>query len=434
MMTQTERERLRMLAQKQLEVYHSPVNQERIQQWFRHNACQPGRPMVHVEMDTFEEEVLMPKLQCESPIARRLEADLYRNFMNITEFDDDWVTPNFFGIRWESWFHPLGHEITAHSATDTSGRTVGHQFDFIIEDLEDDWDKLGETKFGVNKESTEKYFQAAQEAFGDILPAKMIMQSPGAVPTQQVVHLMGMENMCFAMYDYPDLFKELMDRIADGYLAYFDYLTKEDFLLPTAGFELLNQGSKCFTKDLPADHVTDMKQMWGFMDSQETVSISPEMFHEFIFPCYQKIGARYGKLSYGCCEPVSAVWDDIKTFPNLCKVSISPWCDEEFMGQQLKGSKIIYHRKPSPNYLGVGETMDEEGLRKHIQKTLKAAEGCTLEFTQRDVYTLLLYHRPKVKYKNLAKKCKCFVESSDSFKQKKSILVKYSYKNGCFLS
>ena len=58
--------------------------------------------MVHVEMDTFEEEVLMPKLQCESPIARRLEADLYRNFMNITEFDDDWVTPNFFGIRWKA--------------------------------------------------------------------------------------------------------------------------------------------------------------------------------------------------------------------------------------------------------------------------------------------------------------------------------------------
>ncbi len=30
----------------------------------------------------------------------------------------------------------------------------------------------------------------------------------------------------------------------------------------------------------------------------------------------------------------------------------------------------------------------KKGLRKHIQKTLKAAEGCTLEFTQRDVYTV----------------------------------------------
>ena len=30
------------------------------------------------------------------------------------------------------------------------------------------------------------------------------------------------------------------------------------------------------------------------MDSQETVSISPEMYEEFIFPCYKKISEQYG--------------------------------------------------------------------------------------------------------------------------------------------
>ena len=34
------------------------------------------------------------------------------------------------------------------------------------------------------------------------------------------------------------------------------------------------------------------------------------------------------------------------------------------------------------------ETLDEEGLREHIRKTLRAAQGCELEFTQRDVYTI----------------------------------------------
>ena len=58
------------------------------------------------------------------------------------------------------------------------------------------------------------------------------------------------------------------------------------------------------------------------------------------------------------------------------------------MGENLRGRRTIFHRKPSPNFLGVGETLDEEGLRGHIRKTLRAAQGCELEFTQRDVYTI----------------------------------------------
>lgn len=52
----------------------------------------------------------------------------------------------------------------------------------------------------------------------------------------------------------------------------------------------------------------------------------------------------------------------------------------------LAGKHIIYHRKPDPTFLGVGDILDEEGLRSHINATLDAAKGCSLEFTQRDVY------------------------------------------------
>ena len=131
------------------------------------------------------------------------------------------------------------------------------------------------------------------------------------------------------------------------------------------------------------------KDVWGFMDSQETVGISPEMYEEFIFPCYKKISEQYGMLSYGCCEPVDPIWDNcISKLENLRKVSISPWCQEEIMGERLRGSKVIFHRKPSPNYLGVGDKLDEEGFRAHIRKSILAARGCEMEITQRDVYTI----------------------------------------------
>ena len=125
------------------------------------------------------------------------------------------------------------------------------------------------------------------------------------------------------------LFKEMMDRIAEDTLAYYRMLEKEHLILPTVSYEGVGQGTWAFTNELPGyDEIGKRtftpKDVWGFMDSQETVSISPEMFHEFIFPCYQRIGAAFGRLSYGCCEPVSAVWQDVRTLENLRKVSVSP--------------------------------------------------------------------------------------------------------------
>ena len=190
------------------------------------------------------------------------------------------------------------------------------------------------------------------------------------------------------MMDDPERFAAMMDRLAEDYLRFFAYLAENDCLYPTTGFELLRQGSLCFTEELPSTRPASVKEMWGFMDSQETVSVSPQMFHELIFPSYKKVADAFGLLSYGCCEPVSAVWDDVSTLTNLRKVSISPWCDEVFMGEQLRGRKAVFHRKPSPNFLGMGTALDEDAFRAHIRKSLLAARGCKMEITQRDVYTI----------------------------------------------
>ena len=113
----------------------------------------------------------------------------------------------------------------------------------------------------------------------------------------------------FNMYDYPELFQQMMGQIADDTLAYYRMLEEKKLILPTTAFENVGQGTFAFTRDLPGEEVLrerpfTTKDVWGFMDSQETVGISPQMYEEFIFPCYQKISSQYGLLSYGCCEPV----------------------------------------------------------------------------------------------------------------------------------
>ncbi len=387
-----DRQILRELAKKQLFYANQECNLKRREEWYRHNELQGERPLIHLEMGTFEQEILPERMRCTGDFARQLERALYCNFLNQELFDDDRVTPDYFAVGYDSYFTLFGLQVKVQGTKDAEGKTsVGHHFVSQIEDLEEDWDKLGETQFGVNPAASLER-KAAVEVIGDILPVRLEGNCLYSVPTQMVVHLMSMETMMFSMYDYPELFKEMMERTADDTLAYYRLLEKEGLILPTTGGGFLGQGSWCYNHTLPdgkAPGSYTAKDVWGFMDSQETVGISPEMFEEFIFPCYKKISESYGLLSYGCCEPVDPIWENcISRLENLRKVSISPWCNEEYMGERLRGSRVIYHRKPSPNYLGTGTVLDEEAFRAHIRKSLKAAKGCEMEITQRDVYTI----------------------------------------------
>lgn len=385
-----DREILRELAKKQYEYSQTEKNKKRIQEWYAHNSLQGERPMIHLEMWTFAQEIIPQRLRCEGEFAREIETNLYVNFLNQELFDDDRVTPDHYPLVYDTHFTLFNIEVKKREADGS----LGHEFVSVVEDLEDDYDKLKQTDFGVDMESTMAKKAVLEETFGDILPVKIKMDCLYSVPTQMLVHFMKMENMMYNIYDYPELFKEMMRRIADDTLAYYRFLEEKRLILPTVAGEFLGQGTWCYNHELPDEEEAKKrplttKDVWGFMDSQETVGLSPEMYEEFIFPCYQKISSQYGLLSYGCCEPVNPIWDRcISKLENLRKVSISPWCDEEFMGERLRGGKVIYHRKPSPNYLGVGELLDEDAVRNCLRKTFHAARGCKLEITQRDVYTI----------------------------------------------
>lgn len=386
---------LRELAKRQLEYANREENRQKIKSWYAHNACRGEKPMIHLEMWTFSQEILPQRMRCQGEFARSVEEKLYVNFLNQELFADDRVTPDCYPMNYDTWFELFDiRPDVAHTDDGKGKESLGHQFKSILEDLEEDYPKLKPSSFGADVASTMKKKEAVEEAIGDILPVRLQMDCLYSVPTQMLVHIMSMENMMFAMYDYPELFGEMMDRIANDTLSYYRMLEEKRLILPTTSFEGVGQGTWAFTEELPGWEEWEKrpfttKDVWGFMDSQETVGISPDMYEEFIFPCYQKISEQYGMLSYGCCEPVDPIWDRcISKLKNLRKVSISPWCNEEFMGERLRGSNIIYHRKPSPNLLGVDRVLDEDALRSHIRKSLEAAKGCHMEITQRDVYTI----------------------------------------------
>jgi len=128
------------------------------------------------------------------------------------------------------------------------------------------------------------------------------------------------------------------------------------------------------------------RDLWVLSESQETVLVSPKMFEEFVFPYQLPVIERFGRSYYGCCEPVHSRWHLLQKIPNLKRVSISPWCDEEFMADAL-GRDYVFSRKPNPTLIST-ERFDEDTIRGDLRKTLKAAASCNVEIIMKDVHTL----------------------------------------------
>jgi len=374
MISSNDRAILRELAKKQQDFAHLPIMQEREEMWLNHNELIGNDVPIHFEVGTFERE-LMPTLATSTDFARGVEWNLHRNMLNHIHIDDDRVVPKTFDIPWHIRFLPFGIEI---STQHTEGNAF--KFDHVIQDLEKDFHKLGAPVISCDKDKTLAEQVAIEDAIGDILPVRVVNgYALAASATQEIVKLMGMSQMYMALYDYSELFTQMVEMLADAYVNFFCFLKDEKLMTSNNGNDWLGQGSFSFYRE---------NLLWGYADSQETESISPEAFGEFFFPLYSRITAGFDLISYGCCEPVHKIWEScLSKFANLRKVSISPWCDEEYMGTVLKDSNVIFHRKPSPNFVGVGRVLDEDGFSQHIKKSLIAARGCKLEIAFRDVLT-----------------------------------------------
>jgi len=380
---------LRELAKKQLEYANSPANKETIRLWYLHNACKGERPMIHLEMGTFRREIIPKRQKCEGERARSVEDIILQSFTNHEAFADDKPVVDYYPVYERERLLPFGVVVETEHAESPNGGRQGYRFKYPIADLRDDFEIIKKSEFHIQPGEAERERDFVNDIIGDILPVKTVSHSFRIYPTFDMLRLMGTEQFFVALLEYPELVAKALDQLADDYIEYLRLLENKKMLHPTTSSELLTMGSFCFTEELDESTPVKAAGSWGHLNSQETVGVSPKTFAEIIAPSFNKLAAEFGLMSYGCCEPVHEIWDAVLSkWDNLRKLSIAPWCDEEIMGERLRGTNIIFHRKPSSNYLGVGTALDEDAFRAHVRKTVNAARGCTLEITQRDVYTI----------------------------------------------
>ena len=390
-----ERRILRELAKRHAELAALPVMEERKKGWYALNDGKPGaRPMVMVDNWTFDRDFMPESIcRCKTDTGRGIEEQLLRAIRTHELIGDDKVVSDTFDIGWCASIDPMGVPIPVEKVKDSQGIETGYHFLHPMKDLKNDLRMVKPVTCCVDRDKTAAWKAFLEEVLGDTMP--VVIRTGSMAPsslTQMVVRLMGMEAFFMAMYDAPDEVHALMARLRDNCLGAMRWAESESLLRVNNGNQNCNGSGFNFTTRLPtAGHdgsTARLCDMFGGAESQETVGISPDMFGEFCAPYYRAICEPLGLVYWGCCEPASPLWEHIRTIPHLKKVSISRWCDERFMGDALRGTEIVYSRKPDPKFWGVDVALDEDGWAKHIRATLEATKGVFVEFAVRDVYTV----------------------------------------------
>ena len=385
------------LAARQAEYAALPVMAERRRQWQDLNDGKPNvRPPFILEATNFMFELLPGRrYRCESKAGRAIEKELIRNVRPHEVYQDDRVIPATFDIAWCMDIDEFGPDvkIEVDHVVDSEGMEVGYGFNLPIKDLPQDLRRLRPASVTVDKERTFAWQAFVGDLLGDLLPVVIrVGNHPSMTLTQRVVHLMGMEAFFLAIYDEPDAVHALMAYLRDNALGIMRQMEELDLLSLNNDHQEAWESSYNFTSLLPATDYEGgrvrQKDRWNATNLQEATGLNPAMAAEFLFPYVREIAGPVGLLYYGCCEAVNDSWDNVRTLPHLRKVSISKWTDEAFMGDALRGTPIVYSRKPDPNFLSVDERLDEDGWAAHIRTTLEAARGCSAEILVRDVYTL----------------------------------------------
>ena len=93
-----DREILRDLARYQLELANSPRNKQLYADWLANGSSktQITRPLIRIEINTFEHQIMPAFQKCEGEEARHIERQMLRPIINFTQFEDDTLVPDYF--------------------------------------------------------------------------------------------------------------------------------------------------------------------------------------------------------------------------------------------------------------------------------------------------------------------------------------------------
>jgi len=386
-----ERDVIRNLASQVADIAALPIQEEKRSLWRSLNACRGQRPMVLVdqvcwnEMNTDDELTLV----CTDRGLRRYELQLRLILYQWKHFPVDMVVEPFVRVHKAVKNSGFGIGIKEDVAvSDPTSAVVSHRYKNQFE-TEGDLAKLRMPRIRHDPVETERRISIAQELFDGLLEVKPWGLEPYLSLWDPIATWMGVENALLALMDKPDYMHRLLTRMTNGYDGMLDQLEEQGVL---CGVQSLVHCTGAFTDDLPADGYDPeeprTKDIWMFGLAQMLGSVSPSMYKEFEVDYISRICKRFGQVYCGCCEPLDAKLDVVRLIPNVRKISMSPWVDQEKGAEGIAGN-YVFSRKPNPAFLAT-DAFNPDMVRADLQTTRSICDrhGCSLEFILKDISTV----------------------------------------------
>ncbi len=345
-----------------------PVNNERREVRRRIEAHERGRPAVFIYQEPWSElngegEL---DLRCQDPFCRGIEADLRQTLYKWRHYPGDMtiaaVSVQPYCIR-NSGFGI--HEEVDVVRTDPANSVVSRHFHIQIKD-EADCAKIKLPVVTHAARQTEEDYQKRCEIFEGLL--QVTKSGCGGfwfAPWDELVRWTGVEEVLTDMALRPAYVHTIIGRLVDCWIHLLDQYEAQGLLAAPAKKMDVSGAAQIFSE------------------------VSPAMHREFALRHEARFLTRFGRVYYGCCEPLHDKVDICaECLPNLFKISMSPWVDFPKAVRNVR-DRFIFAWKPNPAFVAYDQ-WDPGLVRRDIREKLKlaVAGGCFVEIHLKDISTV----------------------------------------------
>jgi hypothetical protein len=382
---------LRELAAQAAEIAALPVQDKKRALWRKLNAIQPERPMVMIDQVCWHEMNINDELtlRCTNPECRMYEDFLRRTLFQWRHFPVDMVVEPFIRVPMAITNTGFGIDVEENvSVSDPQNSVVGHAYLNQFQTMDDVF-KIQMPQIRHDPAETERRMAAAHELFDGLLEVRKWGYDPYLSLWDPISTWMGVEGACLMLMDQPEMMHGIVGRMTDGYLSMLDQLVAGGLLCQP---QSLIHCTGAYTDELPAPGYDPQKprteDIWMFGLAQMFSTVSPRMFQEFEVDYASRICERFGLVYYGCCDPLDRKMKQVRNIPNVRKVSMSPWVDQNRGAAEI-AQDYVFSRKPSPA-LVAWDRFDPENIREDLQATVDICRehNCALEMILKDISTV----------------------------------------------
>lgn len=394
----SELERVRSLARQVREIAESDQQQANIRLWTAVNDRQMIHPVV-IARD-YPRILLSEKTDelttiCTDPLLKQIESDLLLKIYEWKHLRGHRVIEPTYGV--EALVEDTGFGLpmpTAKSPTfETEHYTTSKHYSRQIDSV-DDISKIKTPGITYRKDETENRLHWVQEAIGDILTVKLEGRHAFFFNLyDNLLSWLGLEEGMVDMALNPDFVLAAADRLVDAFVSMALQYEKAGLLSSNNRNVFIGNGGYGYTATLPQPTSSGLgvklRDMWGSAQDQILTSVSPEMSRELAFEREVKWTSLFDRVYYGCCERLDNKIGDLKeTFPNLAKISVSPYADLEAAMEKI-GSDFVVSFKPNSNYLAV-DPWNKELLKEELIRVCSLARkyNCHVEILMKTIISL----------------------------------------------